>query len=161
MTRASRAGRTPYLLRLRRDLAGRRDRGAATVFVIGMALVLFGVAGLAIDGGKVINEKDKAFDVAEQAARAGANQIALGPLRSGGVVVIDSQAARSAAASFVSSTSTYQLDGSPAVNGNQVTVAVTKQISTNLLGLFGFGNFTIHAQATASPVTGIGAGGPP
>lgn len=146
------------LPRLRSLLTLRRDRGTATVFVLGLSLVLFGVAGLAIDGGKVINEKDRAHDVAEQAARAGANQIALGPLRSQGIVVLDQGAAAQAAAGFVGSTSSYQLDGGPRVTATTVTVNVRKVITTNLLGIVGIDNITITASATASPVTGINGG---
>lgn len=142
--------RLAHLMRVRR-----RDRGAASIFVLGMAVVLFGVAGLAVDGGTVINEKDKAHDVAEQAARAGANQIALGPLRDQGVVTLDSDAARNAAASFVTGTSAYQLDGAPIVAGNTVTVSVRKVVTTSILSIVGINEITIDGSATASPVTGI------
>lgn len=136
----------------------RRDRGAASVFVVGMALVLFATAGLAIDGGKIINAKDKAFDVAEQAARAGANQIALAPLRDQGVVVLDQPAAADAASQFVTSTSYYQLSRPPTVTATTVTVAVRTTIRTDLLSIVGVDNLNINASATASPVTGINAG---
>lgn len=146
---------------IRRRLGRRRDSGSATVFVIGFAVVLFAAAGLAVDGGKFLNAKDRAYDVAEQAARAGANRIALGPLRDQGVVVLDQGAASSAAASFVGANSAYSLDGYPGTTATTVTVRVKATVQTTILGIVGINDFTLNASATASPVTGINAGAPP
>ena len=57
-------------MRRRRD-----ERGSATVFVIGFALILFLCAGLVIDGGLAINKRMRIADDAEQAARIGADSI--------------------------------------------------------------------------------------
>jgi Flp pilus assembly protein TadG len=165
MTRAAR--RQPAFSsqpRLRLLLRGRRatERGASTIFVIGMVAVLFAVAGLAIDGGRVLNGKDRAYDVAEQAARAGANQLDIAAVRSagGGQVRIDETAARNAAAAFVASVPGYSVEGI-ATSPTQVTVRVRGTVNSVLLSLAGFSTFTVRGDATASPVTGITSGAIP
>jgi len=135
------------------------ERGASTIFVVGMVVVLFAVAGLAIDGGRVLNGKDRAYDVAEQAARAGANQLDIGAVRAagGGRVLIDESAARNAAAAFVGSVPGYSVE-SISTSPTQVTVQVRGTVHSVLLSLAGFSTFVVRGDATASPVTGITSG---
>ncbi len=139
--------------RLRR----RRDGGSMSVFVIGLAAVLFGVAGLAIDGGRVINARDRAYDVAEQAARAGANQINVETLRQNGTVVLDQGAAQSAARAYVLKNSGYTITGGSGSTATTVTVALKATIPTTLLSIVNISSLNIEASATASAVSGIGA----
>lgn len=146
-SRASRA--------LRRVVRVRRDGGSMSVFVIGLAVVLFGVAGLAIDGGRVINAKDRAFDVAEQSARAGANQINVDVLRSTGQVVLSPDAAQAAARDYVAQNSGYTVDGPIGVTATTVTVSLRATIPTTLLSLVHIDTIDIAGSATASAVTGI------
>ncbi len=142
---------------LRRRPVG--DRGASTIFVVGMVLVLFAVAGLAIDGGRVLNGKDRAYDIAEQAARAGANRIDITEVRAagGGRVLVDEAAARNAAVSFVSAVPGYSLEA-VSTTPTQVTVRVRGTVRSILLGLAGFNSFDVVGEATAAPVTGITTG---
>ncbi len=137
-----------------------RDAGAMSVFVIGMSLVLFGVAGLAIDVGRVINARDRAYDVAEQAARKGADQINVTTLRVSGVVVLDQGQAGAAARSYVSSNSGYSLDGPITTTATTVTVPLKATLPTSLLSLVGINDLDIKASATASAVTGINGAAP-
>ena len=60
--------------RLRRT---RSERGAASVFVVGMSVMLFVCAGLVVDGGLAINARMKVADDAEQASRIGADTLDL------------------------------------------------------------------------------------
>jgi Flp pilus assembly protein TadG len=128
------------------------ERGSATIFVVGFAVVLLAGAGLAIDGGRAINARDKATDVAEQAARAGADQVDNRALRAGGVVVLDQGAARVRADSFV-------LDAgyvpTTSTSANTVTVRTSATYRTALLGIIGINSIEVSGIATASPVTGI------
>lgn len=126
-----------------------------SVFVVGLAVVLFGVAGLAIDGGRVINAKDRAYDVAEQAARAGANEIDVETLRTSGQVVLRPGDARAAAANYVGKYSGYTLDGPIGTTATTVTVSLKATIPTTLLSLVNIDNIDIAGTATASAVTGI------
>lgn len=60
------------------------DRGSITAFVAVVATALVLVAGMAYDGGQVIAAHNAARNDAEQAARAGAQQIDLDHLRATG-----------------------------------------------------------------------------
>jgi Flp pilus assembly protein TadG len=137
--------------------AGRgSERGSATIFVVGFAVVLFAGAGLAIDGGRAINARDKATDIAEQAARAGAGQLDENSLRKvDGTVVLDQAAARARASSFVAAT---RFVPTTTTTDTSVTVHVSATYRTALLGIIGITSIDVSGNATASPSTGtIGA----
>ncbi|GMA88285.1 hypothetical protein GCM10025868_35350 [Angustibacter aerolatus] len=73
---------------LRRRLAAARatepdDRGAVTVFVLGLTVTLLALGGLVIDGGNRVNDEMTLADDTEQAARAGATAIDEEALRVG------------------------------------------------------------------------------
>lgn len=134
-------------------LGGRAaERGSATIFVVGFAIVLFAGAGLAIDGGRAINARDKATDVAEQAARSGADQLDDVALRKqDGTVVLDPGRARAVAERFVSDAGyEHKVD----VINNSVSVIAYKTYSTTILGIVGINSMEVSGNATASPATG-------
>jgi Flp pilus assembly protein TadG len=142
------------------DTAGRddADRGAATLFVIGLSTMLLVLSGLVVDGGMAINARAQAADVAEQAARAGAQEIDENVLRNSGNVVLDADAASDAAEGFLNESgfsAKPNADGTVTVNGDEVTVAVSRNYNTIMLGLIGIGEFTVSADATARPAVGI------
>jgi Flp pilus assembly protein TadG len=141
----------------------RGDRGSFTFAVIFWALMTMMIAGLVVDGGLAITERQTAGDVAEQAARAAANDLDQGALR-GGVVAIDPGASCNAAKNLVNESVTAQHTVSCAgpftstVNGvagvSGITVIVTIQYAPILIGMFyeppGPGHtFTATASATA------------
>ena len=55
-----------------------------SVFTVLFSVVVFLLAGLLVDGGAAINARLRAADIAEQAARAGADQIDVDHLRATG-----------------------------------------------------------------------------
>lgn len=142
-------------------MAGRRavrdERGAATVFVIGMSVVLFVCAGLVVDGGLGINARMKVADDAEQAARVGADSIDVAALRAGGGIVIDPGLARQRAADYLVARGygpgQYTVD----VNDGTVVVDVTDTTDTIILSIVGISSFDVRAGATAQPETGAAA----
>jgi Flp pilus assembly protein TadG len=136
------------------------EQGSATILVVGLAIVLFACAGLAIDGGRAINARDKATDVAEQAARAGSGQLDDAQLRQpGGAVVLDQAAAQlreeqfvaDAGASYVPTTTTTR---------DSVTVKVSWTYKTAILGIVGINSIDVSGSATASPATGPNGANP-
>lgn len=133
------------------------ESGSATIFVVGFAMVLFAGAGLAIDGGRAINARDKATDIAEQAARAGAGQLDQVALRNGGAVVLDQDAARARADSFVTLAGYVPTTTTAA---NSVTVRASATYRTALLGIVGINTIDVSGIATASPATGITGANP-
>ena len=104
--------------------------------------IFLAVLGLVYDGGQVLNERAQAKQVAEQAARAGVDQ--LGDLRSGQDVV-DVAAATSRARQVLQQAG---WNGTVTVNGNQVTVEVTGSYKT--IFLMGVGITHLRIDQTGS-----------
>ncbi|TSD65525.1 pilus assembly protein TadG-related protein [Aeromicrobium piscarium] len=125
------------------------ERGAASVFVVGMSVVLLLCAGLAIDGGVGINTRMRVADDAEQAARAGANAVDVGRLRSSGVVAIDPVQARQAAAGFLAGRGYSAGQYSVSVDGTEVSVDVRDSTDTIILSIINIDSYPVSAGATA------------
>ncbi len=130
------------------------DEGTASVFVLGMVVVLMVVAGLVVDGGRAVNARAAAMDAAEQAARSGANQLGPDALHDG-VVRIDPAAARAAASEYLLAQGYPQSGITVTASENQVVVAVRDTETTTLLSLAGITSFAAEGHATARAAVGI------
>jgi Flp pilus assembly protein TadG len=134
----------------------RREAGTATVFVVGMALVLFICAGLVIDGGLAINARMRAADDAEQASRLAADSIDVDLLRSTGEIVIDADLARQRASGYLQSRGyapgNYRVEPDP--DTGAVRVRVRNTTNSLILSLVSIPTFTVNAAATSTPETG-------
>jgi Putative Flp pilus-assembly TadE/G-like len=75
---------TSRTLKLR---APKNDRGSVSVWVVLFAFVTLTMLVLVVDGGEVMIAKSRAADIAEQAARAGADDINQADLQAGEVVI--------------------------------------------------------------------------
>lgn len=132
-----------------------REEGSVSVFVIALVVVLMVVAGLVVDGGRAVNARSAAMDVAEQAARSGANQVDLAAMRDSGVVRIDPAAGRAAAldhlvaAGYAADRATVRADD------EQVQVTVRDDVPTALLSLIFIRSFPVEGTATARAALGI------
>ncbi|MER7543674.1 pilus assembly protein TadG-related protein [Actinomadura sp.] len=135
--------------------AGRGDRGTIAMYTVLFTPVVLLLAGLLVDGGLAIHARQRAADMAEQAARAGANQIDTDALRETGEPVLDPGRARAAACDLLAA---YPDEVTASrCDADEQEVAVTVQISVKpqLLGIIpGFGEFQLTSGATARPVTG-------
>jgi Flp pilus assembly protein TadG len=130
------------------------------MFTTIFAVFVLALAGLLVDGGLAIHARERAADIAEQAARAGANDIDIAALRAG-TVAIDTATACTQALSLVAA---YGARSGFKARGNcapplpqQITVTV--YVTTKPLIAASLGSFTVHASATAQPVCGITRGG--
>jgi len=150
----------------RRARSGRRarcpaDRGSLTIFVIFFSLTALVLASLLVDLGSAVNAQERAADLAEQAARAGANAIDPASLRAGTVVIDQGIACRSAEQVIRKYVTISGIDAAMTQNctypgPRQVTVYVsvtTKPIITTF-----FGSFTMKAHETACAEFGIDQG---
>jgi len=99
------------------------ETGSISAFMAVVAIALVMVAGMAYDGGQVISAHNAARNDAEQAARAGAQQIDLTHLRKTNEPRLDSAKAESAALDYLAQTGST---GTVAVTDASVTVTVTK-----------------------------------
>jgi Flp pilus assembly protein TadG len=152
------------LLRPPRPRRLRGERGSFTFAVIFWALMVMMLAGLVVDGGLAITERQNAGDIAEQAARAGADQLNLTDLRNDKYVIDKTNACNKAEAVAVASglakaaISCAAPLGTTKLPSGQVvptfTVEVTITYSPILLGMFYSSPLTAHATATAYPQPG-------
>ena len=152
----------------RGPLARHRERGSVTVFTVVFAIAVMFLLALILDGGIAMNAKQRAADVAGQAARAAADTIDVGTLRSTGVAVM-APGACLAAARLVSTyaqrlsagvdrvTSTAMVRCVAPPGARVATVQVT--VSTHPLVPGVFGPFHETASASATTECGITLGG--
>ncbi|MCE7080605.1 TadE/TadG family type IV pilus assembly protein [Streptomyces sp. ST2-7A] len=75
----------------RNDAPGtaRADRGSGAVITVFFAVVVLGLAAFIVDGGMAIAQRERAMDIAEQAARYAAQDLDEEALRSGAAVGIN------------------------------------------------------------------------
>jgi hypothetical protein len=125
------------------------DNGSATGWAIGIFLLAILGASLVVDGGRAMTLKVDLIDAAQEAARAGANQIDLLALRADGTVQLDPTAAQAAAQEFLA---TIGQTGTATATTGQVTVTVTRTQRTLLLNQIGITSSTLSWTATAQPV---------
>ncbi|GII75496.1 hypothetical protein Sru01_04780 [Sphaerisporangium rufum] len=140
-------------------VARRGERGSMSVFVVLFSVVVFLLAGLLVDGGAAINARLRAADIAEQAARAAADQVDVELLRTTGRVrlLADTQAVCGRARRVIAA------HGDPAVRlascrvgagQAEVTVAVSARWKALFLAAFGFAGAAMTGTATAVPDPG-------
>ena len=130
------------------------EQGQITVFAVVIMAALLAVAGLVYDGGRALAAKTTAIDVAQEAARAGAQQINLAVFRATGQVVLDGPAAQAAAQAYLAATGTGDT-ATVTVTGDTVTVAVSSVQHTVFLGLIGIQALHVTGTATATAESGI------
>lgn len=126
----------------------RSEQGAVSTFVAVIALALLMAAGLAIDGGRKINALREASDLADNAARAGAQAVDLNTLRNTGEVRLDpNQAEQEARAYLAALGHTAQ---AITVSGDTINVTIDLTVDPVLLPT---GPITVTATETATAVT--------
>jgi Flp pilus assembly protein TadG len=149
------------------------ERGSVTVFTVVFAVAVIILLGLIVDGGIAMNAKERAADIAGQAARAAADDVNIATLRAGGAVSINSQTACHPTAAGLVSAYTTGLGGKRGGVDHVLSVAMTDchlsdagrtaivrvQVSTSPLVPGVLGGFSETAQASATVECGINQGG--
>ncbi|HVQ93908.1 MAG TPA: pilus assembly protein TadG-related protein [Mycobacteriales bacterium] len=140
----------------------RRDRGSIGAFVAILAPPIIGLIGLVYDGGLALEGRQRALDLAEQAARAAGNHCDLAVLRERSECVIsDAAGARAIADKYMANGVTlddfYTTDCAPAATDcHTVAVRTRVKVDTLFLGLFGLNQFDIVLpERRATAVTGL------
>jgi hypothetical protein len=155
------------LTRLAALARARGERGSVSVFTAVFAIAVIFLLALILDGGSALNAKERAMDVAGQAARAAADTIDVGVLRAQGRAVIGPGACTAAAGlvrkygQLLSNgldkvTSTSMVSCSAPLGSERAMVVVA--VSTRPLIPGVFAGFHESAQATATPECGINQG---
>ncbi|MGH9187270.1 MAG: pilus assembly protein TadG-related protein [Acidimicrobiales bacterium] len=133
-----------------------RERGIVTAFVVMWSFALIAMTGLVLDGGRVLAEKREARNVAESAARAGAQKLNAQAVRNGDAVVLDGNEAPLAACAFAARAGYHCPDTATArAEGNEVIVTITE--TTRLL-LLPMADQTFRVEGTACVARGITGG---
>ncbi|MEV5880924.1 pilus assembly protein TadG-related protein [Streptomyces sp. NPDC052101] len=135
-------------LRTKRD-QGRRDRGQLELFYAGIVIIAFLVVGLVIDGGAALDADSRADYLAQEAARAGAQQIDPSQAITGEAIVVDPDAAQAAARSYLAD---HGVDGdvSVAADGQTLSVTVHDTYRPYFASLVGFAHIPVTGHGTAT-----------
>ena len=137
-----------------------RDRGSVTLMAVVFALGLLAMFGLVIDGGARLTATRSAADLAEQAARAGAQAVQRGDLRGTRTPRLDPGAAQSAARAYLAAAEPPTPGGTTGtstvtVTPDRITVTLTRAIPTRVLGLLGIHTVTVHGSGHATVLLGV------
>lgn len=138
-----------HLANLRSD-----DDGRVTAFVVLITTACVMFAGLVLDGGLALGTKIRAINQAQEAARAGAQELDLTAYRNDGTLRLLPAQAESGAQRYLASVSAA---GTATVSGNTITVTVTARYHTQLLGLIGIIDMTVSGAGSAQPQPDTGA----
>ncbi|MEV6461510.1 pilus assembly protein TadG-related protein [Streptomyces albidoflavus] len=120
----------------------RGDRGGLELFYAGVVVIAFLLIGLVIDGGLALDRMSNADYVAQQAARAGAQQVDPAQAITGEAIVIDPGAAQAAARSYLAAEG---IDGDVQVSGDGLNLSVTVHDTHHpiFVSLLGIGEMSI------------------
>jgi Flp pilus assembly protein TadG len=141
------------------------DRGSVAVFTVVFSVAVIFLTALIVDGGNAMNARERAADIAGQAARAAANDISPATLRqgvpAGTAFPIDWNTACGYAQQVVQqygaglTGTTVTMSGCPGQNSSPTQAAITVQVTTKpLIGGGILGPFTETATGTATSECG-------
>jgi hypothetical protein len=144
--------------RFRGAAALSEDEGALSLFLAIVITAAFITAGIVVDAGGALTSRERAADIAGQAARAGANALTGSSLReaAGGLQVgaADADKAAQRVITAADPDDPGAVTGTVTVTGHQVSVKVTVTQPTHLLGLIGVSSLSQSASASATVVYG-------
>jgi uncharacterized membrane protein len=130
----------------------RSERGQATILVLGMTMVVFGVVGLAVDGTKAFIFRRTLQSAADAAALAGGGELDTTRYYStrGRTVRLDPRAADAAARRWLA---LRGLEAGTAVQASEerVTVTLRGQVETSFLRIIGLSRIPVAVEAASSP----------
>lgn len=128
----------------------RRDDGIASItfLIIGLLVLVFAAA--LVGGGALFAARTHGYDLAQSAARAGAQQIDITAYRQGGILRLDPARAAQAAKQFLTAAGAT---GTVQVTAAKITVTATSRQSIPALARFGFSQVTVTQTASATPTT--------
>ncbi|WP_031514126.1 pilus assembly protein TadG-related protein [Streptomyces sp. NRRL F-5123] len=148
-------------LRAVRDAYGRgADRGSGAIALLIFALLFVTLAAFVVDGGRVLATRERAADLAEQAARAAAQDIDVDALRSGAdlgkTAPIRYGNCRSDITKFLTAAGLSDDDVSHSTcSGNRRRITVTVRITFQpmVTSLFAVKGHAVKGTATAEALT--------
>ncbi|MFE5687825.1 pilus assembly protein TadG-related protein [Streptomyces sp. NPDC057651] len=130
-------------------LRERRDAGGVELFMPIMAIAIFVMLGLVVDGTGVLNGNSRATYAAQEAARAAGQQIDPGEAITGEAIVVDPDAAAGAAQDYLDAEG---LNGDVVVSDDGKTITVTVHDSYDPLfaSLLGIDHLPVSGEGKAT-----------
>ena len=125
----------------------RSEEGAIALYAAAMMLALLASIGLVLVGGQKVSALRQATNIADNAARAGAQHVDLDTVRGGGPLELDPDQAVVAANDYLT---LVGYTGTATVNGDTITVTVTITYNPLILPM---GTQTATATESASART--------
>lgn len=126
------------------------DEGTITVLYAVVFIAFLMMLGLVVDGGRLLDARSHAQDLAGKAARAGAQELSVTTFTSTGTVTLDADRARQAANRYLTRAGAT---GQITITGETVTVTVTDTVALTWLRLAGLSSRTVSGVATADART--------
>lgn len=132
----------------------RDERGSISIWLAVSTFVMMMLVGLAVDLGGQVHAKERAHDIAAEAARAGGEEVQAAPAIKGQYVALDTVAARNAAEDYLAASG---VTGTVTVTrGDTITVNVTDTYRPKFLSFIGIGNLTVTSHASARLIRSLG-----
>jgi uncharacterized membrane protein len=135
-----------------------RERGQISLLIIGFAVILLALVAVVVDASQVVLLRRSLASVADGAALAGAQSLAVHPLYAGeavGSLPIDAARAQQSVVSYLAATDMDLSLVGVVVDGDRVTVEVAAQARLPLVGIVttAFDGTVVTARASArSPI---------
>ncbi|MFJ3825998.1 TadE/TadG family type IV pilus assembly protein [Streptomyces nodosus] len=142
------------MLRSRSDARG--DRGSVSIYVAIVLVGLLVMIGIAVDGGGKMRATERADALAQEAARAGGQQLDAGDAITADRIAVDPAAARAAALDYLRQAGAK---GMVDVSGDArtLTVTVTGKYSTRFLPVIGVTDMSVTGHGSATLLHGVNA----
>ena len=145
---------TPALASILRHTSGRlarcraRDeRGSISIWLATSSFVMIVLVGLAVDLGGKVHTQQQARNVAAQAARTGAQEVLAAPAVRGGATLIDINAAKAAASSYLAQAG---VAGTVSVRGGDIlVVTVSDTYESKFLSIINLDTMRVTGEASA------------
>ena len=135
-------------------MRARDERGSISIWLVTSSFVMMMLVGLAVDLGGQVHAKQRAHDVAAQAARAGGQQVQAAPAIEGHFLAVDTAAARQAAEEYLAAA---HVSGTVTITGGDtITVDVTDVYNPKFLSAIGVGDLTVTGEASARLIRSLG-----
>ncbi|MGE3326403.1 MAG: TadE/TadG family type IV pilus assembly protein [Acidimicrobiia bacterium] len=132
----------------------RDERGSISIWMVTASFVMMVLVGLAVDLGGQVHAKQRAHNIAAEAARTGGEQVEPAPAIEGRYVRVDTAAARTAAEQYLTASG---VTGTVAVTGGDtIRVEVTDTYTPKFLSFIGIGDLTVTSDASARIVRSLG-----
>jgi Flp pilus assembly protein TadG len=132
----------------------RDERGSISIWLAVSALVMMMLVGLAVDLGGQVHAKQRAHDIAAEAARTGGEQVQAAPAIQGDYVAVNPIAARHAAEDYLAAAG---VSGTVTISGGDtITVHVTDTYRPTFLSFIGIGDLNVSSQASARLIRSLG-----